>query len=278
LNGFAVRNATVNRTTFCVIDLGTGSPTYGTDSSGDGTVTGTNGSTYAFNPVRDYLRAQWSNLSHDIPIVQPAPIYETAATHNNPMYAYSHSSLLQMNENGLAVGIDLYGVDGHTGNTIAFLTQLQANGTWGTPIALWSGRATHGGGAIPTLSILGISSNGQVLGYGVDNPALDDQINYLYYYDIKSQMKININTVIGSMGGGHAQLDDDGRVLVQAYHGYQEDPHNLLLVPNGVSADPLAVPEPATWAVFATMIVGAMAHKRIRSRRRPPLSDSSRLL
>jgi len=60
--------------TYTIINLGTGSPTYGVDSSGNGTVTGSNGLTYTFNPVQNYLPAQWSNTTQGVPIVDPAPI------------------------------------------------------------------------------------------------------------------------------------------------------------------------------------------------------------
>jgi hypothetical protein len=197
------------------------------------------------------------------------------------MNAYSYSYIINMNNSGLAVGVNRYGVESHRGGTIAFLTQIQANGSWGTPIYLWSGSPSQPSsyGSPPTVHISGISSNGQVLGYGVESALYDypSSPSILFYYDIKYHSLINISKLFNSMTWGGAQLDDDGRVLVQAAKGITGDPHTLLLVPDGVSVDPPPVPEPATWAVFATLIVGAMAHKRIRSRRRTPLSDPSRL-
>lgn len=153
------------------------------------------------------------------------------------------------------------------------------------------------------IGIDGISPNGQALGIGYDNSRYISSggwyppVPNLYYRDIDKDDSVNISSLIDSTKwttsaqatDGRSpywhlsvysmnQLDNDGRVLVQATQGDSGSPHTLLLVPDGVSVDPPPVPEPATWAVFATLIVGAMAHKRIRTRRRIPLSDPSRLM
>jgi hypothetical protein len=70
------------------------------------------------------------------------------------------------------------------------------------------------------------------------------------------------------------QLDNDGHILVQAILGAGWPPHYVLLIPDGVSADPPAVPELATWAVFATLIGGWMAHERLRRRARFSVAPS----
>src|SRR5271157_1236615 len=83
---------------YTIIDLGT-NPTYGVDSSGNGTITGSNGLTYTFNPVQNYLPAQWNNTTQGVPIVFPAPIGMGAAmsppgvVSNSPNYAFSYSYL-----------------------------------------------------------------------------------------------------------------------------------------------------------------------------------------
>jgi hypothetical protein len=104
---------------YTIIDLGTGSSTYGVDSSGNGTVTGSNGHTYRFNPVQNYLPAQWSNTTQVVPIVYPTPVGMGAATlpilgdTNSPNFALSFSYLNYMNSQGLAAGVNLYGVQSH---------------------------------------------------------------------------------------------------------------------------------------------------------------------
>lgn len=169
---------------YTAIDLGTGGPIYGVDSSGNGTITGSNGLTYTFNPVQNYLPAQWSNTTQGVPIAYPAPTGEIWATipteANSPNFAYSYSNLISMNNQGLAAGINLYGISGYQNNSEVFLTQQQANGSWGAPIPLWSGSSAPRGSWIPTetgysstgnsfVGITGISPNGQVLGYGSVN-------------------------------------------------------------------------------------------------------------
>lgn len=267
------------------IDLGTGSVTYGVDSSGDGTVTGSNGLTYAFNPSQNDLPAQWSTTSRGVPIVASPPT-GSQDTYGDPDNAYSFSHLISMNSQGLAAGIDASGVSGHLGNSEAFLTQQQANGSWGTPIPLWSGSQTLSESTWSGIGILGVAANGQVLGYGVENPSGPD-FPVLYLYDTKTRTLTNLSSLINSMtwagaaqglpalqgpdwnlSGVLGQIDDQGRILVQATEGATGPVHNLLLVPEGVSSDPIATPEPTTWAIFATLIVGWMARERLRSRRR----------
>jgi hypothetical protein len=276
---------------YTIIDLGTGSPTYGVDSSGNGTITGSNGLTYTFNPVQNYLPAQWSNTTQGVPIVYPAPTNWLSATSPiNPYYsnlAYSYSNLISMNNQGLAAGINLWGTPDQSYGQ-AFLTQHQANGSWGTPIPLWSGFSSGPGAAEPFVGIAGISPNGQVLGYGsiIDYGAISahgglyDAIKYLY--DTKTQSLTNLTSLINSMNWSDAvpgtlQLDNQGRILTQALQSTTATPFQgdqvgqtdyLLLIPQGVFADPIPVPEPESWAVFAILIGGLIAHKRLRSRSR----------
>ncbi|MGO8903094.1 MAG: hypothetical protein ACLQU5_32850 [Isosphaeraceae bacterium] len=262
---------------YTIIDLGT-SPTYGVDSSGNGTITGSNGLTYTFNPVQNYLPAQWNNTTQGVPIVYPAPVGLSTATipfdPNSPNFAFSYSYLNYMNSQGLAAGVNLVGVQGHDSNSEVFLTQLQANGSWGAPIPLWSGgMSSYGPGMLPTSAITGISPNGQVLGFGGRQWQFPSDTKYLY--NTKTQSLTNLTSLIISMNwddqpASLLKLDNQGRILTQATPlgpGYSS-PHTLLLIPQGVSADPIPVPEPESWAVFATLIGGLIVHKRLRSRTR----------
>lgn len=270
-----------------VIDLGTGGVTYGADPSGTGMVTGSNGQTYTFIPMQNDLPSQWSNTSQGIPISVAAPV-GSPDTNGNPAYAYSQSTLSVMNSQGLAVGADIYGVDGHLSNTEVFATQLQANGSWGIPTPLWAGGDNFGGTGGTGVGILGLSSNGQVLGYGYNlgyAPGLgaggDSGVPQILLYDSKSQSFTNLTSLIDSttspnganwfLNGQQAQIDAQGRILItqDASEGFPGSMHSLLLVPEGLSSGPIATPEPATWAVFATLIGGWMARKRLGSRHRP---------
>jgi hypothetical protein len=263
---------------YTVIDLGTGAPTFGTNSNGQGTVTGSNGLTYTFNAMRVSSPVQPANF----PNVVPPPV-GNQDTYGDPAYAYSHSTLVAMNSQGLAAGLDVWGVSGHIVNSEAFAVQQQANGSWGTPIPLWSGVPNFGSAMGD--GILGISSSGQILGYGYNMGQLSGYdatpIGYgVFLYDSKSQSFTNLSTLIDStmspaktnwfLNTPLGQIDNQGRILLPqaAYEGYSGPLHTLLLVPQGASADPVPAPEPATWAIFATLIGGWLARKRLRPRPR----------
>jgi hypothetical protein len=268
---------------YTAIDLGTGAVTYGVDSSGNGTVTGSNGLTYTFNPVQNYLPAQWQGTTQRVPTVEPAPVWDRD-TYGNPKYAYSYSNLVYMNNQGLAAGINVYGVAGHLSNSEAFFTQQQANGTWGPPGGfLWSG-ATNIGNSPLAVGIQGISPTGQVLGFGTIGSYSTTSVMYLY--DTKAGTLTNLTNLVNSLTWtnpsrlpagqspnwvlnspvGH--LDNSGRILIEADEGGNwQSPHELLLIPAGLAADPFVpAPEPAAWAVFASLIGYCVAHRWLGSR------------
>jgi hypothetical protein len=267
---------------YTAIDLGMGSPTFGVDSSGNGTVTGSNGLTYTFNPVQNHLPAQWSGTSQGVPIVAPAPIWGPD-TYGNPNFAYSNSTLNFMNSQGLAVGIDVSGVSGHWNQSTAFLTQRQLDGSWGAPTPLWSGSMIFDGGAgTHDIGILGISSSGQVLGWGPEYPGPPSSSS-LYLYDTQTHTLTNVSNLVDAMkwtnspqlpfdqspnwyvGSYLSQLDDQGRILIQEVgQGFSVPAHQLLLIPDGLSPAPVPAPEPAAWAIFAALIGGWLARKRLR--------------
>lgn len=267
---------------YTAIDLGTGSPTYGVDPTGNGTVTGSNGLTYIFNPVQNALPAQWQGTSHDVPNIVAPPV-GSPDTYGNPAFAYSHSTLWGINDQGLAAGIDDWGVAGHIDNKEAFAIQRQADGSWGTPIPLWSGLADFG--AASGVGILGISANGRILGYGYNMGQLSGYDAWptgsgLFVYDSKSHSFTNLSNLIDStmspakvnwyLNTPSGQIDDQGRILIPGFvsEGFSSGSgHTLLLIPQGLSPDPVPAPEPATWAIFAVLLGGGMA-RRNRARAR----------
>lgn len=266
---------------YTAIDLGTGNLTYGVDSSGNGTVTGSTGQTYLFNPAQNYLPSQWTGMSVGVPTVEPAPV-GSPLTNGNPSYAYSSSTLSIMNSHGLAAGINFYGVDGHLGSSEAFLTQMQASGSWGAAIPLWAGTMTMGE-PYSEIGIEGIAANGQILGHGVVDPNVNGP-ETLFLYDTKTQSLTNLTNLVNAMTwtnstrlspgqiptwmlqnvNGH--IDDQGRLLVQATEGQGGPVHNLLLIPDNLPGNQVLAPEPAAWAAFALLIGGLVAHRRFRGR------------
>ena len=261
---------------YTVIDLGTGSPTFGTSSNGQGTVTGSNGLTYAFDASQVSLHSQALNTSQPVPNVIASPI-GSPETNGNPANAFSNSTVVAMNGQGLAAGFDNWGVAFQIDNKEAFAIQQLANGSWGTPVALWAGAPDFVNAS--NVAILGITPNGQILGYGYHMNQGPSGYG-LYLYDSNSHSFTNLTSLIFStmspaqapwiLNGPLGQIDNQGRILLpyEAYEGYSGPLHTLLLVPQGISADPLAVPEPATWAIFATLLGAWPARNWLRARKR----------
>ena len=128
-----------------------------------------------------------------------APPVGSPGTDGNPAYAYSNSTLAVINSQGLAAGFDVWGVAFHSSNIEAFAVQQQANGSWGAPIAPWSGAINSASDA----GILGITPNGQVLGYGYNmgmTPFFGGSPSAygLYLYDSKSHSFTNLSSLIDS--------------------------------------------------------------------------------
>lgn len=265
-----------------VIDLGTGAATVGTDASGNGTVTGSNGQTYLFDQTPGQSPANTPSL----PTPVGAPVGDLM-TYGNPNYAFSDSTLAAMNSQGLAVGFDNFGVAGHLSNTEVFATQLQPNGTWGPATPLWTGSVGMNGYGGDGMGVLGISQTGQILGYGYSlyggSSSLADAYtgsSSLFLYDSTTRAITSVSQLLGGamsssgapwiIDGPQAQIDAQGRILLDdVLDGYPGATHSLLLVPEGLpAADPAAVPEPSTWAMFASVIGGWMVHRRLRARAR----------
>src|SRR5262245_51776819 len=80
---------------YTIADLGSASPndstvgslSFGTDSTGQGTVTGSNGLTYTFNPAQNFLPAQWIGTSQGVPAMNPPPVWNQD-TYGNPNFAF----------------------------------------------------------------------------------------------------------------------------------------------------------------------------------------------
>jgi hypothetical protein len=85
-----------------------------------------------------------------------------------------------------------------------------------------------------------------------------------YLYDAKTQNLTNVTSLVDTMTWTRSaqlsvgqspnwllatplsQFDNDGRILVRGTEGYSGPPHALLLVPAGLSADSISLPEPVT--------------------------------
>ena len=195
-----------------------------------------------------------------------------------------------MNSQGLAAGLDNYGVDGHLSNTEAFVTQRLPDGSWSGGTPLWSGQSTFGTGG-SYVGIQGISQTGQVLGLGYNMGGSAGLYGMgsgygMFVYDWKSGSFTDVSSLINSMTSSSGQnwflnsplgqIDNQGRILmVQGVYenGYgisAGQANSVLLVPAGVSAAPVVdevpSPEPTTSALFATLIGGWVVRERLRRR------------
>lgn len=269
---------------YTAIDLGTGTPTFG-----NGTVTGSNGQSYTFNPVTNALPSG-AGTGPGIP-VPIAPQVGWPMTYGNPNYAFSHSQLSAMNAQGLAAGVDTYGVSGHLVNAEAFITQRQPDGSWGHPIGMWQGASTLDGMGSPGVQILGVAANGQVLGIGQMNP-YSPPLPTLFLYDTHTNALTNLSNLIDGLPSSPlspgsvapnwnlqsvlAQFDNQGRILVQATEGYQGPAHELLLVPQATPGNEVAAPEPSTWLLFAILAGAGWARGRLRTVSRPEVPRHGR--
>ena len=183
-----------------------------------------------------------------------------------------------MNGNGVVAAVENYGVNDHWLLSVAYFVGLNANGSWGSPTVMWSGNEQFGLTYQPPL-LLGLSGNNQVLG-SMGAGSYYDTGTDVAVYNINSHTLTNLSTLLGSAGSGGIYqsggdyvinqpiaLDEEGRILLSAYPfplslpGNQ--PTNLLLTPDGLSAAPLevAAPEPGALVVGLLAIAGFVAHR-----------------
>ena len=95
----------------------------------------------------------------------PGPPVWDPMTYGNPNNAYSYSQGGLMNANGIAVAVDYYGVTDHYATGEAYYVQRNADGSWGTPVAMWYGQGQFPfGPSVPGVSVEGINKLNQVLG------------------------------------------------------------------------------------------------------------------
>ncbi len=274
---------------YTVTDLGPGTPTFSTDANGNGVLNAPNGQVYAFSQTPNTVLTPGQGIMANFPLLVPAPINDPF-TYGNPMNAFAFVESAVMNANGLATVTESWGVAGHYENSSAYAVQLGPNGSWGSPVALWNGNEQFFTNWGPNL-ITGVNNLNQVLGTMAAGSVFNTGTD-LVLYNINSHTLTDLNTLLGSGSGGIYQsggdyvvnqtsagpgqpiaLDDEGRILLSAYPFPQSlpgnQPTNLLLTPNGLSAAPLEVPapEPGALGVGLLAIAGFVAH-RIREQRR----------
>lgn len=253
-------------TSFTLTDLGAGTPTFSTGASGGIVTVGS--SSYAFQPTQDTtLNASQANAS-GIPLIDQAPINDPNA-YGNPLNVYSIPLTASTNGQGTYIAIDAYGVNGHWGMADVYRVTKNPDGTWGSPVELWSGGEQFSGMAqAAQASITGINQLGEVLGTGsVQAITGGTEPSQAYLYNLNTNSLLNLSSLGVIQAGGWTSLvpvaiDDQGRILLEASPSPTSGDNSvqtLLLTPAGVSTDGSPVPEPGTLAIaMATMAALAL--------------------
>ncbi|AGA31385.1 PEP-CTERM sorting domain-containing protein [Singulisphaera acidiphila] len=244
---------------YTVTDLGTGTAQVSTDADGNGIVIAPDGQrTYTFPNTNNHL----ANLQSVLPLVPPlnnAPIYNPM-TYGDPNNAYSRTEDGFLNQNGLFVGRNIYGVAGHAAGagSVVFASQRQSDGSFGSLNILWGSPNNYStSGQIAEAKFL--NNQDQVLGMGgVPYGPNSYYAKNFYLFDMKSNTRTDLKELLPSWQlDSELGLDDQGRILLFAHQWDQQSGaqyHSLLLTPsNLLLSDPVTVPEPTS---LATLMLG----------------------
>jgi hypothetical protein len=264
-------------TNLTLIDLGTGTPTFAMGANGGIVIAGSGLTAYPFQKAQDTSPDPKKLLSTGFPLPDRAPTQDPM-TYGDPSRAYGILSNAHANGNGVVVGIEATGVAGHYGSSDVYFSQQAPDGSWGAPTHMWTGGPPSFMGLNwePIASITGINAKDEVLGSGTAQNAAGPfvhQTALLYNLDTKSLLDLSTLAVLEAGRWNTLSpiaIDDRGRILLTGSPLTGPD-HTLLLTPEGVSSDPLAVPAPEPGALaFAVLTITALTLRRAaRSRRQP---------
>jgi hypothetical protein len=262
---------------YTVTDLGPGTPTFSTLANGTGVLNAPTGQIYAWDPTSNTTLPSGYGTTASIPLLVGAPV-NNPDTYGNPLYAFAYVQSNVMNANGVVAAVENWGVNGHFEYSEAYIVQPNSNGSWSTPIGIWSGNINESDyipGAYANL-ITGVNNLNQILGsMGLNAPPyynLSDAV----LYNMNSHTLTDLTTLLGSAGFADTlpiALDDDGRILLSGTEfniNLGPVQTNLLLTPAGLSAAPLEVPapEPGALAIGLLAIAGFACHRRFLHRHR----------
>jgi hypothetical protein len=261
---------------YTVTDLGPGTPTFSTGANGNGLLNAPSGQIYAFPQTPNSALTPGQGIMANFPLDVAAPI-NGPGTNGNPANAFAIVQNATMTANGTVVATEDYGVNGHWSEGVAYAVQLNANGSWGSPVTLWSGNQQEPDSRYSNV-ITAVNNLGQVLGsmgisasggYGTD----------AMLYNVNTHTTTDLSHLLSSAESSGLwpvtyndlspiAIDAAGRILLSAGRfdptiGGSET--NLLLTPDGLSAAPLEVPapEPST-LVFALLAIAGVAAQRGR--------------
>ncbi len=250
-------------TTFTLTDLGTGMPTFATGANGVVVIAGNGQAAYPFQQTQDTFPVASQLNSAHFPLLSPPPPAMAPVT----------------NGAGTYVAFDATGVDGHLGSAVAYYVKQNLDGGWGSPTAMWSSDVTSSGSpSTGQAHVTAVNRLSEVLGSGLYSSEVgaSQAFPHPFLYNINTNSLIDINALPAMTAGNWTNaspiaLDDQGRILVEAGQSPSGKPHLLLLAPQGVSSDPLAVPAPEPGPLALAMItLAALALRRAARRARRP--------
>ncbi len=265
--------------TYTLTDLEVGAEdlVFTTNASGNGIVIAGNTTVYPFaQPPAVPISVDALGLPAYNPL-SALPANETA--YNNILNAVQNAS-------GTVAATGATAVETWNGPTLVnsqavsqsvFYTQKNADGSWSAPTLLWTESPTQYVQNIGQFGneAMGINSHNQVIGImqtGTGSAATDSGV----LYDINTKTLTDLSTLPSILQGGFVAvvpfaIDDDGRILASVLKptpgGYLAA-DTVLLTPDGVTSDPVPLPEPSTLAI--TLLSCAFyATYRCRKRARP---------
>ena len=266
-------------TTFTLTDLGSGSPSFASAADGRGIVLAPNGqAAYPFQQAQATTLDSQQLLASHFPLTNTPPPIDAPGAYGNPANVYSTLLAPSTNGDGIYVAIDAFGVYGHEGASDAYYVKQSPNGTWGTPVGMWTGAMQYQGLITPgQSSIAGINKLNEVLGVGSDGSPNGLGWAQTYLYNINSNTLTNLGTLSVLTAGGWNNIrpiaiDDQGRILLEGFENPatgDRSAHTLLLTPQGVSssAQELAAPEPGALALAGSIIAALAVRRAVRSRK-----------
>jgi len=264
---------------YTVTDLGAGSPTFSTDSSGNGVVVAPDGHTaYAFPQyaIPASSAGVGQGMLATLPLLDPPPTY-SPDTYGNPSNAFAYIRSAFMNAKGVAAVLEVTGVTGHWYQGDAYYVRETANGTWGVPVRMFSGLTDFDGSALPShvstqqlgISVAGINNLNQVLGSIQTGPNSWQSGPFVYNINTRTSVQL------GNLNGNYLNVQpiaiaDNSSLVVEGQPFATGGPeHALLLTVDGGPPNPLTIaPEPAAWAVML-LAAAAFALRQHRQRGGP---------
>jgi hypothetical protein len=167
---------------YTVTDLGPGTPAFSTDANGNGVLNAPNGQIYAFPQASSSVLTPGQGIMANFPLDIAAPMH--------PANGFAVVQNATMTTNGTVVATEVYGIGGQWSEGVAYTVQLNANGSWGSPVTLWNGNEQIPDSRYANV-ITGVNQLGQVLGsMGVD-PTYERGTDAMLY-SVKSQTSTDL--------------------------------------------------------------------------------------